>query len=234
MEYNSFLFNLILCFSLSFIIGIERQYRRRIVGLRTSILVSIGAFLFVSFSYLSGDVHISRVAAQVVSGIGFLGAGVIIKDGIKVRGLTTAATLWCDAAIGVLCAGGFIMEAIAGTIIILFSNIVLRNINGFILKKTDKRICRDYYNLRITMSKKNFYKLKLEMDKLLEKEIIEILTVSSTINRISQLEYEFVIMKSKAKVIEKNIYDLLSKYETESVILSKIKETKSEDLEEVL
>ena len=84
------------------------------------------------------------------------------------------------------------------------------------------------------MSKKNFYKLKLEMDKLLEKEIIEILTVSSTINRISQLEYEFVIMKSKAKVIEKNIYDLLFKYETESVILSKIKETKSEDLEEVL
>ena len=100
MGINEFIFRILICFGLSFIIGIERQYRNRPVGLRTSILVSIGSFLFVSFSFLVGSTDLSRIASQVVTGIGFLGAGVILKDGAKVRGLTTAATLWCVAAIG--------------------------------------------------------------------------------------------------------------------------------------
>ena len=122
---SEFILYLIICFALSFLIGIERQYRRRVVGLRTTILVSLGAFLFVTFSFSVGATDLSRIASQVVTGIGFLGAGVILKDGQKIRGLTTAATLWCDAAIGTLCAGGAIPEAIIGTILILFSNIIL-------------------------------------------------------------------------------------------------------------
>ena len=127
-----FIYELLICFSLSFLIGIERQYRKRIIGLRTTILVSLGAFLFVTFSFTVGASDISRIASQVVAGIGFLGAGVILKDGKKIRGLTTAATLWCDAAIGVLCAGGAIKEAILGTIILLFSNTILRYVNRLI------------------------------------------------------------------------------------------------------
>ncbi len=121
------------CFVLAFLIGFERQYRRRSVGFRTYALVSIGAFLFVTFSFKNTSGDITRIAAQVVSGIGFLGAGVILKDGNNIKGLNTAATLWCCAAIGVLCASGLVLEATIGTVFILFSNIILR----FVAKKMD-------------------------------------------------------------------------------------------------
>ena len=125
-NYIEFLFEIIVCFLLSSCIDIEREFRRRLVGLRTIILVSLGAFLFVRFSYAFPNSDMTRVAAQVVAGIGFLGAGVIIKDNKSVKGLTTAATLWCAAAIGVLCAANLLFEAAVGT---LFTNIVLRTIN---------------------------------------------------------------------------------------------------------
>ena len=125
-----FLFQIIICFLLSSCIGIERQFRRRLVGLRTIILVSTGAFLFVRFSYAFPNSDMTRVAAQVVAGIGFLGAGVIIKDNKSVKGLTTAATLWCAAAIGILCAANLLFEAAVGTLLVLFTNIVLRTVNS--------------------------------------------------------------------------------------------------------
>lgn len=129
-NYTHFLFQIIVCFLLSSCIGIERQYRRRLVGLRTIILVSLGAFLFVSFSFAFPESDMTRVAAQVVAGIGFLGAGVIIKDNKSVKGLTTAATLWCAAAIGILCAANLLFEAAVGTLLVLFTNIVLRTVNS--------------------------------------------------------------------------------------------------------
>ena len=122
MDTRTFIIGILVCFLLSCSVGLERQYRRRFVGLRTTILVSIGAYMFVSMSFIvSGnyDADITRIAAGVVSGIGFLGAGVIVKEGVKVQGLTTAATLWCDAAIGILCATGALVEASIGTLIIL-------------------------------------------------------------------------------------------------------------------
>lgn len=79
---------------------------------------------------------ITRIAAQVVSGIGFLGAGVILRDGTNIRGLNTAATLWCSAAIGTLTALGLIVEAIIGVIYILLSNLLLRFISRKMMKKT--------------------------------------------------------------------------------------------------
>ena len=129
-NYIEFLMQIIVCFLLSSCIGIERQYRRRAVGLRTIILVSIGSFLFVRYSFSFPDSDMNRIASQVVAGIGFLGAGVIIKDGKSVKGLTTAATLWCAAAIGVLCSANLLVEAIIGTLFILFTNIILRTVNS--------------------------------------------------------------------------------------------------------
>ncbi|MBQ9854230.1 MAG: MgtC/SapB family protein [Bacilli bacterium] len=141
MEYNKFLLGIIICFLLSFCLGLERQVRRRFIGLRTMILVAIGSYIFVSFSFLvtNYQIDVTRIAAQVVAGIGFLGAGVIIKDSEKgkIRGLTTAATLWCDAGIGILCAGGFIKEAIIASLLVLFSNIILRHINKIVHNKTE-------------------------------------------------------------------------------------------------
>lgn len=155
MLFEIFLERIIICFALSFLIGIERQYRRRYIGLRTTILVCIGSFLFVSFSFLTTNNDITRIASQVVTGIGFLGAGVILKDGINVRGLTTAATLWCDASIGVLCAGGFILESTVGTAIILFSNIVLRLINQKLDVKKNEFIKTNNYILKIVCNENN-------------------------------------------------------------------------------
>lgn len=112
--------------TLGAMIGAERQLRQRMAGLRTNALVSVGASLFVMVSVLEGDSagHM-RIAAQVVSGIGFLGAGVIMREGMTVRGLNTAATLWCSAAIGILCGLGFALEAAIGTGFVL-ANLVLR------------------------------------------------------------------------------------------------------------
>ena len=121
MTYLDFLCRISICFVLGLIIGIERQYRRRVAGMRTITLVALGSFLFVSISFLTNPVDITRIAAQVVSGIGFLGAGVIIRDGQNIRGLNTAATLWCSAAVGTLTALGFIVEAVIGVLYILLS-----------------------------------------------------------------------------------------------------------------
>jgi putative Mg2+ transporter-C (MgtC) family protein len=83
------------------LIGAERQYRQRTAGLRTNALVALGASAFVDLAQkLGGNIEAIRVISYTVSGIGFLGAGVIMKEGMNVRGLNTAATLWCSAAVG--------------------------------------------------------------------------------------------------------------------------------------
>ncbi|MGV9295720.1 MULTISPECIES: MgtC/SapB family protein [Amycolatopsis] len=111
------------------VIGFERQYRARMAGLRTNALVAAGSTLFVllsahGFSGASADP--TRVAAQIVSGIGFLGAGVILREGLTVRGLNTAATLWCSAAVGALAGAGLYTAAGAGTAVVMAVNIALR------------------------------------------------------------------------------------------------------------
>jgi len=95
------------------VIGFERQYRARMAGLRTDALVAVGATLFVLLSangFSGATADPTRVAAQIVSGIGFLGAGVILRDGLNLRGLNTAATLWCSAAVGAFAGSGFLGE----------------------------------------------------------------------------------------------------------------------------
>jgi putative Mg2+ transporter-C (MgtC) family protein len=106
-------------------VGIERELREREAGIRTHLLVSLGACLFTivgayGFHNFSG-VDPTRIAAQVVTGIGFLGAGAIIRDGISVRGLTTAASLWIVAAIGMAAGAGYYWPAVAGTALTVFA-----------------------------------------------------------------------------------------------------------------
>ena len=165
MDHLFFLGRISICFILGVVIGLERQYRRKIAGIRTVTLVSLGAFLFVSISQMTAPSDVTRIAAQVVSGIGFLGAGVILRDGPNIRGLNTAATLWCGAAVGTLTALGLIIEAIIGVVYILLSNLFLR----FISKKIMKRIKQktEHYSLTIKcdadkeMSIKNLLVLKI-------------------------------------------------------------------------
>jgi putative Mg2+ transporter-C (MgtC) family protein len=106
-------------------IGVERQWRQRMAGLRTNTLVAIGAASFVVFeSLFPDDGSPTRVAAQVVSGIGFLGAGIIFREGLQVTGLNTAATLWCSAAVGLLAGSGHPLHA--ATVFIVLVNLTLR------------------------------------------------------------------------------------------------------------
>jgi putative Mg2+ transporter-C (MgtC) family protein len=105
-------------------IGIERQWRSRMAGLQTMALVSMGAALFLILGAYTFGEHTdpTRVAAQIVTGIGFLGAGVIMKQGLSVTGLNTAATLWATAAVGALAGAAAYGEAIAGAVIIIAAN----------------------------------------------------------------------------------------------------------------
>ncbi|MDZ5605439.1 MgtC/SapB family protein [Pseudomonas sp. RP23018S] len=131
MEWNVFLLRVATALFLGALIGAERQLRQRLTGLRTNALVSTGACLFVLMTQAVPGMEAadaSRVAAYVVSGIGFLGGGVIMRDGLNVRGLNTAATLWCTAAVGVLCSLGLLLEAALGSLVVLCANILLREV----------------------------------------------------------------------------------------------------------
>jgi putative Mg2+ transporter-C (MgtC) family protein len=108
------------------LIGIERQWNQKMAGLRTNALVALGSCGFVVFSVMVGQGDPTRVAAQVVSGIGFLGAGVILREGINVHGLNTAATLWCSAMVGTFAGGGFWLPSVAATGFVVVTNLLLR------------------------------------------------------------------------------------------------------------
>jgi putative Mg2+ transporter-C (MgtC) family protein len=121
--------NMLAAVLLGSIVGMERQARNRMAGVRTNALVALGAASFVTFAALfPTDGSPTRVAAQIVSGIGFLGAGMIFRDGLTVLGLNTAATLWCSAAIGMFCGAGALHLAGTLTGVLLFVNLFLRPI----------------------------------------------------------------------------------------------------------
>lgn len=119
------------------VIGSERQVRQRMAGLRTNALVALGASGFVIFSQLvEHDASPTRVAAQVVSGIGFLGAGIIFREGFNVHGLNTAATLWCAAAVGILAGIGAWPFALLLTGMVVFINLGLRPLVRWLKRNT--------------------------------------------------------------------------------------------------
>ncbi|SIQ47475.1 putative Mg2+ transporter-C (MgtC) family protein [Alkalispirochaeta americana] len=127
MALHIFTIRVISALLLGILIGAERQWRNRTAGIRTNGLVATGSALFVLLSVMvEGDTSPTRIPAQIVSGIGFLGAGVIFKEGYSISGLNTAATIWSAAAIGSLAGFGFLAPAALGTAVIVGVNTVLR------------------------------------------------------------------------------------------------------------
>jgi putative Mg2+ transporter-C (MgtC) family protein len=110
------------------LIGVERQWRQRMAGLRTNALVAAGAALFVMLSGTFADTSPSRIAAQVVTGVGFLGAGVIMRNGMTVTGINTAATLWCSAAVGCLAGAGQYGYALSAAVAVVAVNVIVRDL----------------------------------------------------------------------------------------------------------
>lgn len=148
---------LVVAFGLGTVIGVERQYRQRTAGLRTAVLVAVGACAFVDLGMrLTGPEGGTRTVAYVISGIGFLGAGVIMKEGLNVRGLNTAATLWCSAAVGAFAGADLPLEAVFVTVAVLACNTALRPL----VKAIDRAPIRESeteatYEVQVTTAPEN-------------------------------------------------------------------------------
>jgi putative Mg2+ transporter-C (MgtC) family protein len=119
-------------------VGVEREIREREAGIRTHLLVAVGAALFTlvgAYAFHGSNVDDSRVAAQVVTGIGFLGAGAIIREGLSVRGLTTAASLWVVAAAGMAAGAGYYWAAVVATALTVFALWPLRILSYHLIQR---------------------------------------------------------------------------------------------------
>ena len=134
------------------VIGLERQWRARMAGLRTNALVAAGATLFVLYSVAVGDTNSpTRVASYVVSGIGFLGGGVVLRAGFNIRGLNTAATLWCSAAVGCLAASGHLDFAALATATVVIVHLLGRPLGRLIDRdNTEHSESLSPYQLKLT------------------------------------------------------------------------------------
>ncbi|MBR1218734.1 MgtC/SapB family protein [Bradyrhizobium sp. U87765 SZCCT0131] len=152
-DFLDTLVSLTVAFVLGTLIGAERQYRLRTAGLRTNVLVAVAAAAFVDLAMqLDGAEGAVRVIAYVVSGIGFLGAGVIMKEGTNVRGLNTAATLWSCAAVGSCAGADLAAQAVALTAFVLAGNTLLRPLVNFINRiPLDERSSEVDYDFKVTV-----------------------------------------------------------------------------------
>ena len=151
-DFLDSLLSLFVAFVLGGLIGAERQYRQRGGGLRTHVLVAVGAATFVDIGqHLNGNSGATQIIAYVISGVGFLGAVVIMKQGSNVWGLNTAATLWCSAAVGACAGADQVFEAIALTGFVLAGNTLLRPVvNAINRAPVDEGATEAIYEVRLT------------------------------------------------------------------------------------
>lgn len=148
-------FRLVLAFVLCAALGVERSWRGQFAGLRTHILVGVGACLFTLLSAYGFSAFVptqpagnetvvpvvdpTRIAAQIVTGVGFLGAGAILREGANVRGITTAAALWMAAAIGMGCGIGFYLGTITTTVLVFVALVLFRPLGDLVHERAQRR-----------------------------------------------------------------------------------------------
>ena len=141
-DFLDTLVSLASAFVLGTLIGAERQYRQRSGGLRTNVLVAVGAATFVDIGqHLAGNAGATQIIAYVVSGVGFLGAGSILRQGEEVKGLTTAATIWVVASLGMAIGFGYYTIGIVATVMVMVTLVALRPIEDrfFPMRHTRRR-----------------------------------------------------------------------------------------------
>src|SRR6201990_142738 len=153
-DFLDTLLSLSVAFVFGTLIGAERQYRQRSAGLRTNVLVTVGAAAFVDLAdHLQGANGSTRVIAYVVSGIGFLGAGAIMKEGMNVRGLNTAATLWASAAVGCCAGADMLAQSAALTVFVLAGNTLLRPlVNAINRAPIDEQASEATYSVKLLVN----------------------------------------------------------------------------------
>jgi len=169
-DFIDTLISLATAFVLGTLIGAERQYRQHSAGLRTNVLVCVGAAAFVDLgNRLTGAEGSVRIIAYVVSGIGFLGAGAIMKEGMNVRGLNTAATLWATAAVGAFAGADMVAQSVALAIFVLAGNTLLRPlVNAIDRIPLSERSSEATYEISVTTDAKRAAEVRDVMNERLE------------------------------------------------------------------
>jgi putative Mg2+ transporter-C (MgtC) family protein len=192
---------LLIAFVCGGLIGLERQIRQRNAGLRTMVLVSVGAAAFVNLGgRLLGADGETRIIAYVVSGIGFLGAGVIMKEGLQVRGLNTAATLWATAAVGAFAGGALYGEAGVVTALVLAGNTLLRPLVDYVNRRpVDSDFTEALYQLHVTCDPANVGEARDLLAAELEKANYPVSSVATLSEAEDQVELAASLIPTSAE-----------------------------------
>jgi|SRR5688572_3189306 len=159
---------LLISFVIGSAIGLEREYRSKAAGLRTMIMICIGSTIFTEISITIGDSSPDRIASNIITGIGFLGAGVIFKDGLSINGITTATTIWIAAALGMAVGAGEYFVALVGSIVVLIVLSLFENVQRVIVRMHQARtykITFDKDEMFIVNLEKEINRLKLRFNK---------------------------------------------------------------------
>ncbi len=186
------------------LIGLEREKHGRPAGLRTNLLVSVGACammivseaFYVKYGMLDVESAVrfdpSRVAAQIVTGIGFLGAGVILKEGISVRGLTTAASLWVVAGLGMAFGMGYFSLGVITTVLVLISLVFLKNLDPLLRKDR-------YVTLMVTAAKR--MELYDELQTIFDERSLKVSDLSSHVDLVhDEIYFQMVITQQQKRI----------------------------------
>lgn len=204
MAFLHTLFALAVAFVLGTGIGFERQWRQRNAGLRTNVLVAVGAAAFSDLGLrLTGTEGAVRIVAYVVSGIGFLGAGVILKDGTSIRGLNTAATLWCSAAVGTFAGAGLPAEAGAVTAFVLAGNTLLRPLVNWVNRRPiTEGTTEAQYRVHATCDRPNVSDVRDLLDEVLSRVNYPIREVEALSESEGQVELAATLVPTTADPAE--------------------------------
>jgi len=190
MSLAEFLLRLGCALACGIAIGAERQWRQRSAGLRTYTLVAVGSALFVIVGCLVPDTGSTRMASYVVSGVGFLGAGVIMRSGFNVRGINTAATVWCSSAVGTLSGFGYFEFACVGAVCVLAVNTLLRPLVALINRQPlDLSEHEFHYSLQLTCMGRQ------------EAQLRTLLVQLASLSPLAMHELESVVGKTQTHVI---------------------------------
>ncbi len=209
--------SLLSAFVLGTLIGAERQYRQRSGGLRTNALVAVGAATFVDIGmHLNGNPGAVQVIAYVVSGFGFLGAGVIMKEGGNVWGLNTAATLWCSAAVGACAGADLAVEAVALTLFVLAGNTLLRPLVSAINRAPIKEGTTEaIYEVRVTTAAEHLEEARELLETALEAAHHLVRDVTVVEREEANVEITATLMSNTAT--SKELDDVVSTLEASSL-----------------
>ncbi len=202
---NEIAVRLLISFGIGAAIGLEREYRSKAAGLRTMIMICLGSTIFTEISINLGSSNPDRIAASIVTGVGFLGAGVIFKDGLTVTGITTATTIWISAALGTAVGAGEYFIAIVGSGVVLIVLTVLEKFQHIVERFHQSR------NYKITFMidsdfesilEKSFQDLHLSFKKRRDfKEENCLILIYEVFGREKQLEKFNGLLKSDPRVL---------------------------------